>query len=464
MDSGNISDKVPGRVAVLMPYWSFWETSVPWDLRADREALRAEATAIIGRMCEVTVSRTLAGESPTESPLPELHDVDAVVVLSTMAAPSATCMVALDSIPTTPVIVWALSRSSTLAAGFSHTDITTAGSSVGGPMVTSALARAGRPFDVVATSLAEPDDALRAIRCAISAGRLLRGPLLAVGDPIPGYTTVVPPPSTDTFLKRIHVPSSSLAELAAQVSPDEVRRTMDEVRAEFDVDPRVTELSLERAARAEVALRVLVHRDDAIAGTINCHEANLRGKAAFGIAPCLALGRLTSAGTPFTCTGDVLTAYAMAAIHGLGLPTLYHEVEALDFETDEVVLANSGEHDLGLCGRRPALVPNIWYTHDKVVGPCALYSIPEGPASLVAFVMAPEPRFVVAEGFFTGREYSDTGVPNAGFRFGELLLGQAWADWARAGVTHHSAATPAHVADDIRSIARLVGAEFVRIN
>ena len=44
----------------------------------------------------------------------------------------------------------------------------------------------------------------------------------------------------------------------------------------------------------------------------------------------------------------------------LGGATLYHEVEVIDFDTDEVAIANSGEHDLawrrGGSGRRGAVL------------------------------------------------------------------------------------------------------------
>jgi L-arabinose isomerase len=197
---------------------------------------------------------------------------------------------------------------------------------------------------------------------------------------------------------------------------------------------------------------------------VNCHVAELRPDPGFGIAPCLALGRLTSEGYPFTCTGDLVTAIAMLAVQALGLPTLYHEVEALDHDHDEAILANTGEYDRRLCGDSAIdVVPNIWFEHDPINAPCARFSIPPGPASLVGFVFGPKPRFVVAEGVFTGRESPQTGTPNAGFRFSSGTVGPTWARWAQAGVVHHSAATNAHVADRIEAIAHHLGAEFVRV-
>ena len=467
MDSGNNSTarttRVLGsrsRVVVVLPYWSFWESSVPWDLRADRTELLDQAVQCISDVSDVVGAHVI--EDGTE--LPSTPAADAVVVLATMAAPSATTMAFLEHYPAQPVIVWALSRTNTLPPHFSHTDVTTGGSTVGAPMVTSALARAQRPFQVVATALEEPQDALNAVRRAAAAGRVSTMPILRIGTPIPGYTTVVPPAGSQTPFRTADVTAEAFAERAIDVEPAVVHRVVEEITEQFDVHADVTNDALHRAAQVEVALRELITTSGAVAGTLNCHVEQIRGNPAIGIAPCLALGRLTTDGVPFTCTGDVLTAVAMAVVKSLGHPTLYHEVEAIDFKANEVILANTGEHDLGLCAGRPPLVPNTWFTDDDIVGPCARFSLPAGPASLIAYVMAPHPRFVVAQGSFTGRLSPDTGTPNAGFRFADETAAIAWQRWAAAGVTHHSVATNAHVADDVQAVATFLGAEFIRVS
>ena len=125
----------------------------------------------------------------------------------------------------------------------------------------------------------------------------------------------------------------------------------------------------------------------------------------------------------------------------LGGAALYHELESLDYETGELVIANSGEHDLAFCdpAERPTLRQNDWYLADPVVGACACFAAPAGPASLVAFTEldAPAPgyRFIVAEGEFTSTRWPATGTPHAAFRFRHEPAPQAWERWARAGRT-----------------------------
>jgi L-arabinose isomerase len=290
--------------------------------------------------------------------------------------------------------------------------------------------------------------------------------VLKVGDTLDGYDSVA---ADDDDLRGlgcrvVAVEPEEVVQRAADATADEVDQLLLQVRQEFTVSADVDPDALHTALGVEVALQGLADRHGAAAGVMNCHTAQFRHRERSGMAPCLALGRLTTRGVPWTCTGDVVTAVAMLAVQALGHPTLYHEIEAVDDERDEVVLANTGEHDLRLVSSLPAaLQPNVWFTGDPLTGPCAQFTVPAGPATLVAFVLGPGPRWVTAEGVFTGRAAPLTGTPHAGFRFGAGPARQVWPAWAAAGVTHHSVATNAHIGGDISRIALHLGSESVRM-
>lgn len=453
-------------VALVHPYWDFWESSVPGDFRADREALLARAAVALGPDLDVVLRAVVGDQAEAAALVDACRPVDVVVVVSTMAVPAATTMALLELLPDVPVVVWALHEESRLPADFSHSDITTRGATVGAPMVVSALARAGRRYDVVMTDLAEAGAARIAVDAAAAAGVVRGATMLRVGTAMPGYTSVL---ATDDELAELGIRSVS-------VTPDELRtRVGDVAQAEVDVvrgelaeeftfADDVDRRAVERIARVEVALDALVRESGAKAGTLNCHVAELRFDPAVGVCPCLALGRLTTRGIPWTCSGDVVTSVAMLTVQALGLPTLYHEVEAVDYERDEVVLANTGEHDLRLAPPGPVqLAPDAWYTTDPIVSPCAQFSIAASPASLVGFVPVDGLRWVVAEGDFTGSRYPRTGTPNAGFRFATGHVTQAWPRWLAAGVVHHSVATNDRIRDRIDRVARHLGGRVVSV-
>jgi L-arabinose isomerase len=255
------------------------------------------------------------------------------------------------------------------------------------------------------------------------------------------------------------------------VTRDRVRALEDEVRSTWDVAADVSDGgALERSLRAAVALEDVVAHHRLDGGAFNCHVPQFRFGDEIGIAPCWGLGRLTSLGTPFTCTGDILTAIAMLVTKRLGAASLYHEIEAIDYASGEVVIANSGEHDLAWLapGERPRLGRNGWFCgKDPRCGVCAAFEPAPGPATLVGFTPHPGAlggfRFVVARGELTSRRFPQAGTVNGAFRFQEGSVEEAWARWATAGVNHHSSATPGDISADISIVAQLLGLEAVLV-
>jgi L-arabinose isomerase len=264
------------------------------------------------------------------------------------------------------------------------------------------------------------------------------------------------------------------------VDPDEVVARFTEVRGDdvttleadvrrdwtFEEEPLPDDLA--RSLRAALALETIVDAHDLDGGAFNCHVPQFRFGEVIGIAPCWALGRLTTAGRPFTCTGDIVTAVAMLTTKRLGGAAVYHEIEAIDYATGEVVIANSGEHDLAWLapGARPRLRPNGWFCgRDAHCGVCAVLEPAPGPATLVGFTPHPQARggfrYVVARGDLTERTFPETGTVNGAFRFRDGPVEAAWARWAAAGVNHHSSATPGDLSREVASVARHLGIEAV---
>lgn len=461
------------RVALLSPYWTFWERSVPGDLAADRRRLAEEAASALAGL-DVGASAALASDDDVPRAVAEVRESGAlaVIVLASMATPPSWTIEALEALDL-PVVVWAIRREAGLRNGFDHADITREGATVGAPQLTNVLNRRGRPFDLVCGRLGDPETRAaveRAARAAAAAGALRSGTLLRVGRPLPGYLAV----DADDDLVE-----AAIGLKTKRIEPGEVRdaylaadaAAIEAVHAEtvrtFELAPGVEEgETLARSVRFAAAMAAIDERYGASAGAMNCHVPELRHAAEPGITPCFALGRETSRGIPWTCTGDVVTAIAMLLARRLGGAAVYHELEALDEVSGEAVIANSGEHDLAWCDPDtvPVLRRNGWFDGtDPRCGACACFSPAAGPATLVAFTPhAGEPsgfRFVVAEGRTTARTFPHTGTVSAAFVFGDGTepVTSAWARWATAGASHHSAATLGHVGDLVERAAHHLG-------
>ena len=459
-------------MTLAVPYASYWESAVPFDFRAEREALAARVAGIVGRRAQVVAHALVASREDGAALAAQSREAGAecVLVVMTMAVMPAFARTCLDALPELPVVVWALHRQERLPPAFDHAAITAEGATVGAPMLTNLLVRAGRPFELVLGRADDPETVAtleRALITAAAARRLARARIARVGRPIDGYDSVDADAERLRAATGIAIVPLEPAELRdAHLAVDAARVTAleRETRALYDVDPDAEGDVLERSLRAACGLDDLVARHRLDAGTLNCHVPELRFGTEVGIAPCFALGRSTSRGVPWTCTGDVVTVVAMLALKLLGAAAQYHELESLDYTTGELVVASSGEHDLAFGdGSRPRLVRNRWFEGDPRCGACAAFGAPPGPATLVGFTElgspAPAYRFLVARGEFTGRSFPGVGTPWAAFRFTSGSAPEAWRRWCLAGAGHHAAATPGSYSAQIELLARFLGVE-----
>ena len=400
-------------------------------------------------------------------------DVEAVLVLQSLAVMPAYTTAALREIPHLPVVVWTVHRHRRVPADFDHAAITSEGATVGTPMLTNTLVRSSRAFELV-VGLVDDDRTLDAVAAALRAGavatRLRHARVGRVGPVFQGYDCV---DADDDRLRAaigmepVRIDAAEVRELYLAVDEGRVAEVERETRELYEVAPRAEGDTLRRTLRAACALDDLVERHRLDAGAINCHVPEIRFGQEIGIAPCFALGRQTSRGIPWACAGDVVTAIAMLTVKLLGGAAQYNELEALDYETGELVVASSGEHDLAFAGERPRLIRNLWYDTDAHCGACACFEAPPGPATLVGFTELggtnPAYRYVVARGEFTGTGWPGVGTPYAAFRFASGAAVAAWTRWCRAGANHHSAATPGEFGDAVASVARFLGVDVVAV-
>lgn len=470
------------RLAVLTPYWDFWEHTVSSALRAE---LRADAESLARRLAgHAEVAAVVQPMSPSEAVATAagLGPLDVVVVHAAMAVPprAVTAFVtaleqASESARAPGVVVFAANApGSAVTDDFDHAAITRHGATVGAPMAVSALRRVGvEPFVV----LGRIDDEATfhrlgdAVRRAGLVARLLRARIGTIGGPLPGYDHVVTDPERLRTRLGVTLVPISPAEVAAAyeaVNPERLEPLYAELSARYRLGAGATGESLERMLRAAAAVEDLcaIHRLDG--GAMNCHELGIRLGVPIGVAPCYGIGRMTSRGVPFTCVGDVLTAVAMVVVAALGRPTLYHELEALDFATGEFVVANSGEHDDRFWSAPGTLElrRNDWFLAEG--GLCSLCVdgvLPRGPATLVSLVedAVGDYSFVTARGALSGRGFTGTGTTNGGFRFAAPDAVAAWEAWASAGVGHHSCLTNSDVSPDVADLARRLGAAHQEI-
>ncbi len=466
------------RLGVISPYWTLWEHTAGPTFRADRLTLARSVMddlAATGAIEPVAVLEIASGEDglAVGRRFADLV-VDVVLIVQTMAAPAAWTMAALDALPGVPVVIWALHETGLVDGSFDHRSITMHGATVGAPMISNLLSRARRPFELIVGRRSDPAAfarVLAALRLAGIARGIATSRLGRIGRPLDGYAHVDVDDAAlraATGIELLFVDPDEVVERYRAVSDADVQALENDVRRDWSFEGDPSADSLDRSLRAALALEAVVDEHALDGGAFNCHVSQFRFSEPIGIAPCWALGRLTSGGRPFTCTGDIVTAVAMLTTKRLGGAAVYHEIEAIDYASGEVVIANSGEHDLAWlpAGARPRLRPNDWFCgKDPHCGVCAVLEPPPGPATLVGFTPHPQARggfrYVVARGELTTRTFPETGTVNGAFRFRDGPVEAAWARWASAGVNHHSSATPGDLSADVVAVAGHLGIEAV---
>jgi L-fucose isomerase-like protein len=461
------------RVAILMPHWDFWEHTVGTPLREEQGRLLDEVVHELGEECDIAFATvSSSADHSVIAARAIMESVDVALILSSVAAPPIIAQAFLDTLPQAVPVVWALhERAFRVESTYDHGAITQHGATVGAPMVTSLLAKTGRPYEVVLGRIGDADVMQRlhtTVRIAGAAARVRRARIGIVEGPVSGYEHIrVDPVSlrAEIGIEVVHIPAAEFRDAYLSVPLSQVQQLIDEAHFTFGLILKSDEKDVvERTMRAAAAVEILCSVHCLDAGAFNCHVPEIRFDDRVGIAPCYGLGRMTSLGVPWTCTGDVPTAIAMYTVKCLGKPALYHELEAIDYKSGEFIVANSGEHDLGWRrpGQQAVLRTNEWFRgRDASCGLCVAMGLEAGPATLVAFTerQAPSCRytFITAKGHLSGRIFPDTGTTNGSFRFAAMDPTHAWERWVQAGAGHHSCLAKGNIGEHIGRIAHLLG-------
>jgi L-arabinose isomerase len=463
------------RVAVLLPVSTTWQTVVAGDIADDRSRLLLQATrAVAGRGVTVVESCLLASEQDGIGAAAEADAVDAevVLVLATMAVLPSVSLAALEPLADRPIVVWALAQGDAVDFGTDLARIVLDGGTVGAPLLTSVLVRAGRAFELVLGPLEDGATLARvgrAIRAGAAARRISRARVGRVGQPLEGYGCV------DLDTERLHdqigttVVPISPAELTAaydRAADERVEAIVGEMLTDYVPDATLARPDIERSARSAAALETLVHDYDLDAGALNCHVAGVRYVPGLGFAPCFALGRMTSHGVPWSCSSDLPAVMAMLMLKALGHAAQYQEIEVLGDDGD-FLLASSGEHDLAFAGELPRLVRNGWFPNDARPSVCACFIGRPGPATILGFAQLDTPRpahrLVAAGGVLAAADCPRVGTAHALFRFAHGSPTSAWETWASSGVGLHSACTSGDVGRSIDLLGRFLEVEVVHV-
>ena len=228
------------------------------------------------------------------------------------------------------------------------------------------------------------------------------------------------------------------------------------------ITEKLTEMDLETAARAAVALDGLIAEKD-LTGLAYYYEAD-PGSELRTLMTNLIVGNslLTGGGFPMCGEYDLKNCIAMLIFDRLGIGGSFAEFHPVDFAADTVLVGHDGPHHINIAEGKPVLRSLKKYHGKPGRGASVEFQLKEGPITMMSIGQTGQGKFkfIIAEGLSERRPIPPTGNTNTHGRFGRNIR-KFLCDWVRQGPTHHFALGIGHYADVLVKVADCLAIESV---
>ncbi len=393
------------------------------------------------------------------------EDVDIIVAMElayTKGIVPARCFI--DT--TAPVLVWNAQKISRLGESDGFDVVMLNSGMAGMPELTAGLIRTGRDFSMI-TSQLDDADGLRQVEQTIKAAavrrRLRTARVGLVGHPFEGMTDLM----FDGLSLRQEVgpvvwplEPEKVAVRFGEIPQADVDATVAAEREKYSVEmePQL----FERSVRMALALESVVNEFgfDAFTAFDQVWLTDPR----VGIIPSYGTGRLCDLGIPASPEGDVNCAVAQLVMQELAGQATTVENYVIDFENNAVMFSHDGHGNPALAVPGEAKVKHsIYYKGVHGFGAGFEFAYEPGSVTNLALVTigGGQWRFVISEGEFMPFPPREISAPQTLFRHADLPIDEWCNQWCQAGAPHHMAAARGSWADQLVTLARMLGIEAV---
>ncbi|HZQ20761.1 MAG TPA: arabinose isomerase [Terriglobales bacterium] len=255
-----------------------------------------------------------------------------------------------------------------------------------------------------------------------------------------------------------------LASLRQQMTAEEVKRKLCEIRDKMKVQPDCSEKELERAAKTAAALDRLVdlHQLGSLAyyyqGTGNPENEDAISSIILGTS------LLTARGIPVAGEYEIKNAQAMKIMDSFGTGGSFTEYYAVDYNDDVVLMGHDGPGHIAIAEGKTRVKPLQVY-HGKVGhGLSVEMSVKHGPVTLLSVVETGSAnlKLLVAEGESVPGPILEIGNTNSRYRF-SIGARKFIESWNSNGPAHHCAVGIGHIASKLQKLASLLEIECARV-
>ena len=324
--------------------------------------------------------------------------IDGLLICSMTWSEDAPLLRILEATPGTPTLIWCFcGLPGAMSEPLGLVDLFHGSGPVGSLQSSGLLRRLGRGGPVVVGRYESPEvlsrveDFARAAACAAELPRVRIGVL-------PHRCEVMSSTWVDEIALRdqigpalVPITSSAYERVCEATPSSEIDTFLAWIRNTYTVRSQ-TEASLEKSARASIALAEVFRRFDLDALAYDDTNEELLSRV--GVRAGLCVPELFARGGVVSMEADVGAATTLLILRALtGKPPMYTEIQNYDLEENGVLLSHSGMHDYRLASDPNAItiVPD-----PELVEACELpgafgeYRVKSGPIAMVNFVQAPE--------------------------------------------------------------------------
>lgn len=330
------------------------------------------------------------------------------------------------------------------------------------PEMTNVLIRLGLPFDTVVGHL-DDDPQLAAMistwcKTAGLTRRLRKQTLALLGRPFAGMMDLNID-ETNLFNKlglfTRNLDWDDIIHETATLRDIEVADAVAELKATFPDSGSLSSAEFNAAGRVLAGLLRFCARHDlcAIASHFEGPGSVERDSLISAINPALSVLNKRSIACPVEA--DIKAAVALLVLKSYATAATLAELYSMDFGAEAIIIGHSGAGDPDISAVAPVLRMSDVFHGKKGRGYLTQFFPAPGPATLLACTQDPDGsfRFVAAEGRIVEGPTLQLGDTNCRMSFRGGLRAFV-RDWADQGPTHHSALSPGHHVDGIRSAAK----------
>lgn len=369
-----------------------------------------------------------------------------------------------------PILVWNTQQIRRLPEDADFDLIMENSGMAGLPELTSALIRAGRPFELLTSHIEDPEGLKIIGEYAAAAGTIRRLGSMRIGmigHPFEGMTDLM----VDYLsLREVVGPvvwpiePEKVAVKVAEMEAARVKVFLGEQAQQHDASEMPADL-FDRSARLALALLDVAHEGpfDALATFDQVWLTDPR----VGLIPSYGTGYLCAQHIPVATEADVTTAVAMMILQELAGDVTFLENYVIDFDNDAIILSHDGHGNPALAAdpKKVRIKPSIYYEGVSGRGAGLEFAYKPGEVTLLSLIPLGDGdwRLIACEGESLAMTPWPVAAPQMLFRWSQGTISEFCDAWLYAGAPHHMAVGYGHLGSAIEKLGDLMGLEVVSV-